>query len=119
MVSNLTETEQAARLMAENHAEEYGRWTQLLAKLHEHDKYEMAYKVRDSIAEAPLSVDTIKTIRVTIGTGGPAYGVDFTIHGATAWHQDWFIERQHVTLDDDTTRMLADAWGIDLDEEFD
>jgi hypothetical protein len=114
-----TDTERAAQLAAQKHADELTHLAATLAKLDEYGKHGMAESLRDALAEAPLSVDTIKTIRVTIGTGGPAYGVDFTVHGATAWHQDWFIERQHVTLDDDTTRMLADAWGIDLDEEFD
>src|SRR3546814_14047878 len=46
------------------------------------------------LQEEALSVDTEKTIRVTLGTGGPARGVDFTIHGATAWYQK--IGRAHV-----------------------
>jgi hypothetical protein len=112
------DTIQKARLAAADHATQAESLTETLERLYEHDKYDMADRLRDAIAEAPLCVDVIKTIRVTIGTGGPAYGVDFTERGATVWHQDWFIERQHVDLSEDAAQMLADAWGIDLDAEF-
>lgn len=107
-----------ARVAAQGHADDAERLTEVLDALNAHDKWDMAEKVRETVQEMPLAIETITTIRVTLGTGGPAHGVDFTERGATAWQQDWFIERQHVNLSDDTARTLADIWGIDLDEVF-
>lgn len=74
---------------------------------------------RDELLEGmwtwPLCVDRLVTLRVTLGTGGPACGVDFVLDDnqlarASVWWQDWFTEREHVELDDDTAEFLFTTW---------
>lgn len=76
----------------------------------------------DELAEEPLSVELEMTVNVTLGTGGPANGVEFTVTkheryglevtGARAWWQDWFTGKTYESLDDDTAEFLADIWGV-------
>jgi hypothetical protein len=64
----------------------------------------------DEIRGEPLAADKLVTDSVTLGTGGPACGVDFTEHGAAAWYQNWFTESVYVALADDVANYLADVW---------
>jgi len=76
----------------------------------------------DELAEEPLSVDLEMTVNVTLGTGGPARGVEFSVEqherfglvvtSARAWWQDWFTGKTYDSLDEDTAEYLADVWGV-------
>ena len=80
-------------------------------------------EVQEQVWDWPLCVEALTTIRVTLGTGGPARGIDFTVErdnwggyeyqSATFWHQDWFQPKGHVQMDDDTGSRLFYMWGLE------
>lgn len=79
-------------------------------------------EMHDEIAERPLCADLRITIDVTLGTGGPASGVEFDCEretygldwtSARVWHQDWFTSRGYAELDTDTAQRLWDIWGLE------
>lgn len=76
---------------------------------------DMEDRLREELEEYPLSVERIVTYRVTLGTGGPACGVDWHPNGnAQAWWQEWFTERVYADLDDEAAETLASSWCVDL-----
>lgn len=78
--------------------------------------------IERELQEDVLSVERVITYRVTLGTGGPAYGVDIDRDGnARAWWQEWFTERVYVDIDEDTAEIIGAAWGVDFmrDEDED
>jgi hypothetical protein len=76
----------------------------------------------DELAEQPLSVELELIVNVTLGTGGPACGVEFTVEkhdryglevtSARAWWQDWFTGKTYHPIDSETADILADMWGV-------
>jgi hypothetical protein len=75
-----------------------------------------AEELTTELREWVLSVDRIVTYRVTLGTGGPAYGVDFNESGVTVWHQEWFQSKTHVEFGG-YGDQLRDIWGIWDDDD--
>ncbi len=63
-----------------------------------------------------LSVERIITYRVTIGTGGPACGVDYLGDESSGrvWWQEWFTEREYADLNTATSEALASSWRVNL-----
>jgi hypothetical protein len=75
----------------------------------------------EDLEQRPLDVEKICMIRVTLGTGGPAYGVDFDVdHGlmirGRAWHQDWFEAKGYADLNYETAEYLWNAWCSHYEE---
>jgi hypothetical protein len=74
---------------------------------------EIAEPLEEQLREEPLAVDKIVTYRVTLGTGGPANGVDFRQDGTAAvWWQDWFTPKTFYELDSDVANELAGIWWV-------
>lgn len=118
MTNDPTTTDLAAH--ARRHAEDLDRTARRLEQLNTAAEWDKAEDVLDELREQPLEVARIITYRVTLGTGGPAYGVDFHADGtAAAWHQDWFTERVYADLAPSTVDTLRDAWNIDLMDDED
>lgn len=79
-------------------------------------------QVQDWVFQWPLAIEALTTIRVTLGTGGPARGIDFKVtegrygyemESATFWHQDWFQPKGHVEMDESTALRLFYMWGLE------
>jgi hypothetical protein len=75
-----------------------------------------ADQLEEELQERPLCADTEITVRVTLGTGGPASGVDFTENGARVWFQDWGTPRVYADLDRHTQDYLKETWYIGYDD---
>jgi len=102
---------------AKRHAADITNLFDTLDRLAEHDKYDMHEALERSMHESVLAVEKQVTYTVLLGTGGPAYGIDITESGATAWHQDWGTRRIHVQLDSDLAERIAEACGIDFEDD--
>ena len=67
------------------------------------------------LTERPLCVERIVTYRVTLGTGGPACGVDFDDNmRGRVWWQDWGTPRVYADGSLENGGELASAWGVDM-----
>lgn len=69
---------------------------------------DIAEEARDEFWELPLSVETTKTIRVLLSTGGPADGLnveldrDGNVSRVVYWFSDWFDYAETVVTDEDS-----------------
>ena len=106
-----TKTELAAK--AKNLAEELKGQIEEIGRVV--DDESAREQLLEELWTMPLAAERLITYRVTLGTGGPACGVDFRVDDevlqyATVWWQDWFTERVHVELDEVTAEYLFEAW---------
>lgn len=118
----MTETDptEALRIAARRHATDLDAAVQAIDAMRSASHWDDEEEALDSLREQPLEIARVITYRVTLGTGGPSYGVDFHTDGtAAAWHQDWFTEKVYADLAPSTIDTLRDAWGIDLMDEED
>lgn len=118
----MTETDPMEQLRREarRHATDLDAAVQAIDTMRDASHWDEEEDALDSLREQPLEIARVITYRVTLGTGGPAYGVDFHTDGtAAAWHQDWFTERVYADLAPSTVDTLRDAWGIDLMDDED
>lgn len=83
-----------------------------------------AEQLAEQLAERVLSVDIIRTVDVTLATGGPAYGIRWEIapNGfgewsptgpGRVWHQDWFTSKGFAELPDDVSESLFRRFGLE------
>lgn len=57
---------------------------------------------------------TVDDVEVTLGTGGPAYGITFTDNDdARVWYQDWFTTKEYVPLSSEAAARLSVAYGLE------
>jgi hypothetical protein len=74
---------------------------------HDEDRAEEA---RDELWELPLSVETVRTIKVLFSTGGPADGLsveldrDGNVSSVRYWFADWF-DHAEVTVTDENSPL--------------
>ena len=102
---------------AKRHAADITNLFGTLDRLAEHDKDQIRETLEQSMYESVLEVSKEVTYTVLLGTGGPAYGIDFTESGTTVWHQDWGTPRVHVSLDSDLADRIAEHLGIDFEDD--
>lgn len=78
-------------------------------------------EARDKASEfcgEPLEVETVKVVRVLLGTGGPACGYDFWLDSdggidqAYYWYQDWFKEKRRFYLSRDQIASVVQAYDL-------
>lgn len=72
------------------------------------DEDRLMEEARETLRELPLSVETTKTIRVLLSTGGPADGLnveldrDGNVSRVVYWFADWFDYAETVVTDEDS-----------------
>lgn len=70
----------------------------------------------------PLSVETVKVVKVLLGTGGPACGYEIELDSdgqpvsGYYWYQDWFKEKRRFWLEDDQLDAVIRAYDIYIGE---
>ena len=86
---------------------------------------QMMEDAREALWELPLSVETTRTIRVLLSTGGPADGLnveldrDGNVSRVVYWFADWFDYAETVVTDEDSGLYRYAVELAELESEMD
>ena len=122
--------------LAQKMTADYGRVLDLCAAVQERNNSsnepwddEMIERIIDEHIGDPLDIEwagtcrgnpaygdaewEVEEVRVLLGTGGPARGINFRNGNAYCWHQDWFTPRVEDIHPLSNAEVLASRWGLE------